>query len=99
MYKDREKDIGYSVSKAGVIQLTRHLAVHLASHVRVNCIVPGGVKYKQDKDFISRYSEKVPLKRMMKVSELNQIIEYLCSAGSSYVTGAVFTVDGGWTAW
>jgi NAD(P)-dependent dehydrogenase (short-subunit alcohol dehydrogenase family) len=99
LYKNREKDIGYSVSKAGVIQLTKHLAVHLAPGIRVNCLVPGGVKYKQDKDFIRKYSEKVPLKRMMNANEMNQIIEYLCSEGSSYVTGAVFTVDGGWTAW
>jgi len=42
LYKKGEKHIGYSTSKGAVIQLTRHLATHLAPGVRVNCIAPGG---------------------------------------------------------
>jgi NAD(P)-dependent dehydrogenase (short-subunit alcohol dehydrogenase family) len=99
LYGKSEKHIGYSVSKAGVIQLSRHLAIHLAPNIRVNCIVPGGVKYKQNKKFINDYSKQTPLKRMMNIKELNRIVEYLCSEESSYVTAAVFTIDGGWTAW
>jgi NAD(P)-dependent dehydrogenase (short-subunit alcohol dehydrogenase family) len=99
MYKGNQKHIGYTVSKAGVIQMTRHLAVHLAPKIRVNCIAPGGVKYKQGSNFIKTYSENVPIKRMMEAKELNKIVEYLCSDDSSYVTGSVFSVDGGWTAW
>ena len=99
LYENGQKHIGYSVSKAGVIQLSRHLAVHLAPRIRVNCVVPGGVKHSQDQQFIRSYSKVTPLKRMMKQNELNRIVEYLCSEGSSYATGAVFTIDGGWTAW
>lgn len=99
IYKGSQKHIGYSVSKAGVIQLTKHLAVHLAPRIRVNCIAPGGVKHKQGREFLKSYGENVPMKRMMNVQELNKIVEYLCSDDSSYVTGSVFPVDGGWTAW
>ena len=98
LYKNGEKHIGYSISKGAVIQLTRHLAVHFAPKVRVNCLVPGGVENNQSSNFIKEYSSKTPLKRMMKKNELNGIIELLCSDKSSYMTGSIITVDGGWTA-
>jgi NAD(P)-dependent dehydrogenase (short-subunit alcohol dehydrogenase family) len=99
LYERGEKHIGYSISKGAVIQLTRHLAVHLAPRVRVNCVVPGGVEHTQDEKFKSRYSEHVPLGRMMRPDELNGLIAFLCSDESTYVTGSIITVDGGWTAW
>lgn len=99
LYDGAHKHIGYSVSKAGVINLTKFLATHLAPNIRVNCVAPGGVEHNQDKSFIKKYAALTPLKRMMKKDELNGIIEYLCSEKSSYVTGATFVVDGGWTTW
>jgi len=99
LYSGGHKHVGYCISKAGVIQLTKYLATHLASSIRVNCVVLGGVKYKQDKDFVKKYSEKTPLKRMMNVKEVNGIVDFLCSEKSSYSTGGIFTIDGGWTAW
>ena len=100
LYTEGEKHIGYSVSKGAVLQLTRHLAVHLSSrNIRVNCIVPGGVKHEQSKDFIRMYNERVPIKRMMEVSELNGLVSYLCSEESSYMNGSIINIDGGWTAW
>ena len=99
LYEGAHKHPGYSVSKAGVINLTKFLAVHLAPKIRVNCIAPGGVKFKQDKEFIDKYSKFTPMNRMMQKNELNGLIEYLISKKSSYVTGSTFVVDGGWTAW
>lgn len=99
LYGDNEKNIAYGVSKAGVIQLTRHLAVHLAPHFRVNCIVPGGVKHKQSEEFQHKYGLLTPLGRMMNASELFDIIDYLISDKSSYCTGGIYVVDGGWTVW
>jgi len=99
MYDGSHKDIGYGVSKAGVINLSKYLAVHLAPRIRVNCVVPGGVLANQNKKFVKNYSKHTPMKRMMKKNELNEIIEYLCSKKSSYVTGACFSVDGGYTTW
>jgi len=99
LYDGAHKDIGYSISKAGVINLTKYLATHMAPNFRVNCISPGGVEHNQDESFKEKYSKLTPMKRMMKKDELNDIIEYLCSEKSSYVTGANFVVDGGWTSW
>ena len=98
IYDNEQKHIGYTITKHGVIGLTRHLAVHLAP-IRVNALVPGGVLNHQDENFISEYSKNVPLRRMMNVSELNGIVNLLCSEESSYSTGAAIPVDGGWTAW
>jgi len=98
LYDKGEKHIGYSISKGAVIQLSRHLAVHLAPDLRVNCLVPGGVYNSQNNAFAKAYSSHTPLNRMMKRNELNGIIELLCSDNSSYITGSVITVDGGWTA-
>ena len=56
-------------------------------------------KDNQSEEFVDRYSSFTPLGRMMKVEELNDIVEYLLSDKSSYVTGAEFKIEGGWTSW
>ena len=99
LYSGREKHIGYSTSKGAVIQLTKHLATHLAPRIRVNCIAPGGVEHDQGESFIAAYSRHTPMGRMMRSTELNKLLEYLCSDHSNYMTGSVITIDGGWTAW
>ena len=99
LYENSHKDIGYGVSKASVINLTKYLAVHLAPKIRVNAVVPGGVKYKQSKKFMEQYSKLTPMNRMMNKNELNELIEYLCSKNSSYMTGSIIVCDGGYTAW
>jgi NAD(P)-dependent dehydrogenase (short-subunit alcohol dehydrogenase family) len=87
------------VSKAGVINLTKFLATHLAPNIRVNCVAPGGVEHNQDEEFKKKYNKLTPLGRMMKKDELNGIIEFLCSSKSSYMTGSTVVLDGGWTTW
>ncbi len=99
LYDGGHKHIGYSVSKAGVINMTKFLSTHLAPEIRVNCVAPGGVEFDQKKEFIKKYADLTPLKRMMKKTELNGLIEYLVGTKSSYVTGATFMIDGGWTVW
>ena len=99
LYDGGHKHIAYSISKAGVINLTKFLAVHLAPSIRVNCLAPGGIENSQSEDFIKSYSKLTPLDRMMKPTELNGIVDFLCSSYSSYVTGATYVVDGGWTTW
>jgi NAD(P)-dependent dehydrogenase (short-subunit alcohol dehydrogenase family) len=99
LYDNDEKNIAYGVSKAGVIQLTRHLAVHFAPKIRVNCIMPGGVKHKQSEIFQERYGKLTPMGRMMEAGELFGMIKLLISQDASYCTGGLYAVDGGWTIW
>ena len=99
LYDGFHKDIGYAVSKAGVINMTKYLAVHLAPKIRVNCIVAQGVLAKQDKKFVKNLSKVIPMKRMMDKTELNDLVDYLSSKKSSFVTGSIITIDGGYTSW
>lgn len=90
----------YAATKAAVVGLTRYLATHWAPHgIRVNCLVPGGVGSGQNSEFADRYSARVPLGRMAKAEEIVGAVLFLASDASSYVTGQVLAVDGGWTAW
>ena len=99
LYHGSHKHIAYGVSKAGVINLTKYLATHLAPNIRVNCVVPGGVLFKQSKKFRDSYSKLTPMKRMMYKNELNEVIGFLCSNNSGYTTGSVLVIDGGYTIW
>jgi len=99
LYRGGQKHVGYSASKGAVVQLTRHLAAHLAPAFRVNCIAPGGVEASQGQVFKDDYAQLTPLGRMMRRDELNGLIDYLISDESSYMTGAILSIDGGWTAW
>jgi len=98
-YNGRHKHVGYSVSKAAVLQLTKYLAVHLSPHIRVNCVIPGGISNNQGENFITKYTSKCPIGRMMNIEEINGTVKYLCSDAASYCTGAQFILDGGYTAW
>lgn len=90
----------YAASKAAVVGLTRWLATHWAVHgIRANCLVPGGVSSGQNSVFSEKYSARVPLGRMAQAGEMVPALLYLASDASSYVTGQVLAVDGGWTAW
>jgi NAD(P)-dependent dehydrogenase (short-subunit alcohol dehydrogenase family) len=89
----------YSVSKGGLIQLTRWLSTTISPNVRVNSISPGGVFRNQPKAFIERYEKRTPLGRMATEEDFKGIIAYLASDMSRYVTGQNINIDGGWTVW
>jgi len=91
----------YAATKAGVIQMTKYFAVHLASNgIRVNCISPGGVFNKQGEGFVNNYSNKVPIKRMAKEDEIAGGVIFLADYElSSYINGQNIAIDGGWVAW
>ena len=87
----------YSVSKAGVLGLTRYLACLWGhSGVRVNAIVPGGVYNGQDQDFVKRFEAENPMRRMAQPEEIAGAALYI--AESTYMNGASIVLDGGWTA-
>lgn len=88
----------YSAIKGGIISFTRYLAARLGQkQIRVNCISPGGIFDNQDPIFVSRYEQRVPLKRMGKPSDIAPCVRFLISEEAGYVTGQNLIVDGGWT--
>lgn len=95
-----EKPITYTTTKAGVIGMTKWLAVYWAKRgVRVNALAPGGVFADQDPEFLDGYAYLAPMGRMAEKYEYNEAILFLASEASSYMTGSTLVIDGGWTAW
>lgn len=102
IYEDQsfKSFVGYSASKAGILGLTQWLATWWAAdNIRVNCLVPGGVESTQNKEFVSAYSQRVPLNRMASPQDMTGMLIYLLSDASSYCTGGIYNVDGGLSAW
>lgn len=94
----------YSVSKAAVLMLTKVLAVELGGdNIQVNAIAPGFVKTRfsaalwKNETIYDRLTADTPAARMADPAELTGIATYLASEASDFTTGAVFTVDGGYT--
>ena len=90
----------YNASKAGVIELTRSLALELAPKIRVNAVCPGyiltpmqEVEYTQD--MLEECKQKVPLGRLGRPEEVASLFAYLASEEATYITGQCFVIDGG----
>jgi len=90
----------YSVTKAGILGLTKYLAAYYAGkNIRVNALTPGGIFNGHDDDFVQAYAARAVMGRMGEKNEMNGAILFLASDASKYMTGANLIVDGGWTAW
>ena len=90
----------YAASKAGIIGLTRTLALEFARfNVTVNCVAPGATKTPMTStipaDLVAKLSEKIPLKRFAEPEEIANVHLFLVSNEASYITGQCIFVDGG----
>jgi len=104
IYEHLEKDgkkfykpASYCMTKSAILNLTRYLATYWRN-VRVNTLSLGGVFNNQDRRFLEKYLEKVPLRRMAYPEDYVAMILYLASDSSLYTNGANLTIDGGYTA-
>jgi NAD(P)-dependent dehydrogenase (short-subunit alcohol dehydrogenase family) len=93
----------YVVSKHGVVGLTKAAAIdHAAENIRVNAVCPGYITTPMTEDTMRRRGEqviaRVPLARMGEPTEIAEAVVWLCSERASFVTGACWEVDGGYTA-
>ena len=102
-----QNQAAYNSSKAGVIMITKSLAAEWAQYnVRVNTIAPGymniGVAeefFKNKTEMAEKWESLIPMGRPGEPEELGNMAIYLASDASSYCTGGVFTIDGGYTVW
>jgi len=91
----------YVISKAGVIQLTKVMALELARHqIRVNALLPGYVITDLNRDFLlsdagQKILRRIPSQRFTNLEDLNGPLLLLCSDASRAMTGSTITVDGG----
>lgn len=95
--RDALPPVAYSVTKAALNHLTREMAVRLAPRIRVNAVLLGGIEGRASSEFVSLYSKKVPLGRMLLPKDLVGPFSFLMSTDSSGVVGHLLVVDGGWT--
>ncbi|MCA1494911.1 SDR family oxidoreductase [Ensifer sp. NBAIM29] len=92
----------YNASKAAVHMLTKTFACEWAkSGVRVNAVAPGYIPTEmiRDPNNISTWVDLTPMGRLGRTEEIANVVQFLASDASSYMTGAVLNVDGGYTSW
>jgi NAD(P)-dependent dehydrogenase (short-subunit alcohol dehydrogenase family) len=94
----------YASSKAGLLGLTRAMALDLAPYgVTVNALCPGAFKTEinrpilNDPEYLNEFLKQIPLGRMGDPADLKGAALFLASEASAYMTGAALIVDGGWT--
>src|SRR5579871_4950752 len=93
----------YNASKAGLIELTRSMALELAPRVRVNAVAPGYVltpmqRAEYTDEMLAEVNRKIPMGRHASPEEVAALFAFLASDDAAYITGQVFTIDGAETA-
>ena len=92
--------VNYSAAKAGIIGLTKTLALEFAPyHITVNCVAPGFTETRMTNNLPKKVKDlilsKIPFKRMAQPEEIAAVHLFLASDDAAYITGQIFFVDGG----
>ena len=95
------KPVTYSVSKWGLLGLTKYMATYFADKgIRVNSLSPAGIYNSSlPDDFVNKLTSLIPMGRMANTGEYEGAVVFLCSDASAYMTGANIVMDGGRSAW
>ena len=102
--KSKEGRTLYSSSKAALDALTRSLAIEFASYnILINSVAPGYIetdmlKQCNTEDELNIIRHTIPMKRFGKKIEIAELVKFLTSENNSYITGQIFTIDGGYTS-
>ena len=97
--------VHYCASKGGIVAMAEAMALELAPlGIRINTISPGAIdtpmmeSTKQDPQILEGILRRIPLQRVGKPEEVSNLVLFLCSDASSYMTGSTVVIDGGWLA-
>ncbi len=94
--------ITYTLSKSGLVGLTRSIAVELAAYnILVNCVAPGYIntemtKANNNKKEIAKIKNSIPMQRLGESYEVAELVSFLCSDKNTYITGQTIAIDGGY---
>ena len=102
LYKNKYNvyPIHYGVAKSGLIHLTKELAIRFSkSKVRVNCLALGGIEGRANNKFKKRYSDLIPMRRMLRLNDIVKPLEMIIDSNSKAINGQTIVADGGWTLW
>lgn len=98
--------IAYATSKAGLVMMTRILALELAPSIRVNAVAPGYVRTDLYAELVTAGKvdvpailRRTPLNRVAEPEEIAAVVCFLCSRDAAFITGETIAIDGGWLAY
>ncbi|MBT2407044.1 MULTISPECIES: SDR family NAD(P)-dependent oxidoreductase [unclassified Streptomyces] len=105
--RPRLNGANYCSSKAGLLHLTKCLAMELAPTIRVNCLIPGMIDTEEmrtrfrtaEPEHLNSLLDEIPQRRIGSTEEMADALEFLVGAGAAYVTGQKLIVDGGQFMW
>ena len=96
--KEIFKPVAYSLSKSAQNMLFKEACRSLSNSLfRINMVTLGGVFLNQDKEFVLKYSSKVPLKKMVDLSDIENCLNWIIFKSPNIVNGSEFLIDGGWS--